>query len=99
MNTVSLRFCNQHIVIPDASTPAPEEDDHPHEENNEQKKEKPKCGSCYGAGSEGQCCSTCAEVRELYKKKSWVFVPTKVQQVVSVFSSFQTKCSVLMKEL
>lgn len=31
------------------------------------------CGSCYGAGSEGQCCNTCDEVRRAYKEKGWAF--------------------------
>jgi endoplasmic reticulum-Golgi intermediate compartment protein 3 len=25
------------------------------------------CGDCYGAGAEGQCCSTCEEVRNAYR--------------------------------
>ena len=30
------------------------------------------CGSCYGAESEGhECCNTCAEVREAYKRQNW----------------------------
>lgn len=32
-----------------------------------------KCGSCYGAGAPGQCCTSCDEVRELYRKKGCVF--------------------------
>lgn len=32
---------------------------------------KPACGSCYGAGVEGQCCNTCTEVREAYRSKGW----------------------------
>ncbi|KAL6043020.1 Endoplasmic reticulum-Golgi intermediate compartment protein 3 [Balamuthia mandrillaris] len=32
------------------------------------------CGSCYGAGSTpNQCCNTCDEVREAYRKKGWAF--------------------------
>ena len=27
------------------------------------------CGSCYGAGDEGQCCNTCDEIRQLYKRR------------------------------
>jgi hypothetical protein len=30
------------------------------------------CGSCYGAGEEGECCNTCEDVRHAYKKKGWV---------------------------
>nr|XP_018902255.1 PREDICTED: endoplasmic reticulum-Golgi intermediate compartment protein 3 [Bemisia tabaci] len=32
---------------------------------------KDKCGSCYGAGFAGQCCNTCEEVKEAYRKRSW----------------------------
>eukprot|EP01048_Picozoa_sp_COSAG05_P016826 COSAG05_NODE_2218_length_3375_cov_289.130952_1_plen_232_part_00 len=31
------------------------------------------CGSCYGAGDEGQCCNTCDDVRNAYRKKGWSF--------------------------
>lgn len=30
------------------------------------------CGSCYGAGEEGECCSTCEDVRRAYKQRGWV---------------------------
>jgi hypothetical protein len=34
--------------------------------------EKPKCLSCYGAEEvKGQCCNTCDEVQEAYRKKGW----------------------------
>lgn len=29
------------------------------------------CGSCYGAGGEGQCCNTCDDVRQAYVSKGW----------------------------
>ncbi|KAI9294407.1 endoplasmic reticulum-golgi intermediate compartment protein 3, partial [Neoconidiobolus thromboides FSU 785] len=29
------------------------------------------CGSCYGAGSEKQCCNTCDEIKSAYTKKGW----------------------------
>jgi endoplasmic reticulum-Golgi intermediate compartment protein 3 len=38
------------------------------------------CGSCYGAGRPGQCCSTCDEVRDLYKVRGWSFDAGNVQQ-------------------
>ena len=28
-----------------------------------------KCGNCYGAGEEGQCCNTCYDVKVAYDKK------------------------------
>ena len=30
-------------------------------------KDEPECGSCYGAGDEGECCNTCDEVRLAYR--------------------------------
>ena len=39
-----------------------------------------QCGDCYGAGEAGQCCNTCEEVREVYKKKGWQFVMKGVTQ-------------------
>ncbi|KAI7843637.1 hypothetical protein COHA_002876 [Chlorella ohadii] len=40
------------------------------------------CGSCYGAQSrEGQCCNTCAEVREAYRSKGWALLDVeKIEQ-------------------
>jgi len=40
----------------------------------------PECGSCYGAGAEGQCCSSCEEVQGLYLQKGWSFDPAVVAQ-------------------
>jgi len=41
----------------------------------------PKCGSCYGAESETvKCCNTCEQVKHLYLKKGWKFVPATVEQ-------------------
>ena len=34
--------------------------------------EEGKCGSCYGAGEEGECCNSCEDVRRAYKTKGWV---------------------------
>lgn len=31
-----------------------------------------KCGSCYGAGDEGECCNTCEDVRRAYRHRGWV---------------------------
>ena len=44
------------------------------------KKTGEKCGSCYGAGDGDQCCFTCDEVRELYRKRGWSFDPSSVEQ-------------------
>jgi hypothetical protein len=41
-------------------------------EKPDKKKEKPACGSCYGAElNPNQCCNTCAEIREAYRVKGW----------------------------
>jgi len=31
------------------------------------------CGSCYGAGDEGECCNTCDDVKRVYQRKGWFF--------------------------
>ncbi|GAB9469779.1 hypothetical protein Gpo141_00007046 [Globisporangium polare] len=33
--------------------------------------DKLACGSCYGAGVEGQCCNTCDEVKIAHAQKNW----------------------------
>jgi hypothetical protein len=38
------------------------------------------CGNCYGAGDAGQCCNTCDDVRNAYKRKGWQFDPQTVEQ-------------------
>ena len=38
------------------------------------------CGDCYGAGEVGQCCNTCEEVRNVYRKRGWQFVMKGVSQ-------------------
>lgn len=43
----------------------------------------PSCGSCYGAGVDGQCCNSCSQVQALYKLKGWSFDPTVVKQCAS----------------
>eukprot|EP00521_Asterionellopsis_glacialis_P008374 CAMPEP_0195283716 /NCGR_PEP_ID=MMETSP0707-20130614/2170_1 /TAXON_ID=33640 /ORGANISM="Asterionellopsis glacialis, Strain CCMP134" /LENGTH=408 /DNA_ID=CAMNT_0040342935 /DNA_START=157 /DNA_END=1383 /DNA_ORIENTATION=+ len=50
----------------------------PHEIENEEKKENEPsedsedyCGSCYGAGSEDECCNTCDDVKRAYETKGW----------------------------
>mmetsp|Transcript_17742 Transcript_17742/g.25041 ORF Transcript_17742/g.25041 Transcript_17742/m.25041 type:complete len:438 (+) Transcript_17742:165-1478(+) len=36
------------------------------------------CGSCYGAGDEGECCNTCDDVKRAYKRKGWHFDGKKI---------------------
>jgi len=44
--------------------------------------EEPACGSCYGAEEEeGECCSTCDDVKRAYKRKGWhIEDPAKIEQ-------------------
>jgi hypothetical protein len=35
---------------------------------------QPACGSCYGAGDEGECCDTCDDVHRAYKRKGWAIM-------------------------
>lgn len=39
-----------------------------------------KCGNCYGAGEEGECCNTCYSVKEAYDRKGWAFMGLNVEQ-------------------
>ncbi len=32
-----------------------------------------ECGSCYGAGEEGECCNSCDDVKRAYQRKGWLF--------------------------
>jgi hypothetical protein len=59
------------------------------------KLEAGQCGDCYGAGDAGQCCNTCEEVREVYKKKGWGFVMKGVKQceVEGFYGDVQTQLS------
>lgn len=54
------------------------------------------CGSCYGAGNEGQCCNTCTSVQEAYQHKGWAMIDLdKIEQCVA---TGETK-DVMMDEL
>jgi len=46
--------------------------------------DKNPCGSCYGSETEDrQCCNTCDEVQEQYRKKGWAFTnPDSIAQCV-----------------
>ena len=41
---------------------------------------KPKCGDCFGAGADGECCNTCESVRAAYRTKGWDFRPEGIPQ-------------------
>lgn len=40
-------------------------------EQEEEVDDEEECGSCYGAGEEGECCNTCDDVKRAYRRKSW----------------------------
>uniref|UniRef100_A0A061R484 Endoplasmic reticulum-golgi intermediate compartment protein 3-like n=1 Tax=Tetraselmis sp. GSL018 TaxID=582737 RepID=A0A061R484_9CHLO len=47
----------------------------PSEQVNASAADTPECGSCYGANDkDDQCCNTCDEVREAYRRKGWALV-------------------------
>ena len=43
------------------------------EEMNYNDDDPEECGSCYGAGTDGECCNTCEDVRRAYRTKGWTF--------------------------
>jgi hypothetical protein len=50
--------------------------------NDKVSEEELKCGNCYGAGSPGQCCNTCNEVKTAYARVGWKFHPQGIRQCV-----------------
>jgi endoplasmic reticulum-Golgi intermediate compartment protein 3 len=42
-----------------------------------------ECGNCYGAGSPGQCCQTCDQVKAAYQRVGWRFKPHGILQCAS----------------
>lgn len=40
-------------------------------EEDDEEEDDDDCGSCYGAGEEGECCDTCDDVKRAYKRKGW----------------------------
>ena len=43
--------------------------------------EEKDCGSCYGAGQEGECCDTCEDVKRAYTLKGWhIQEPKSIEQ-------------------
>jgi hypothetical protein len=38
------------------------------------------CGNCYGAGTNGECCNTCDEVKQAYERKGWHLQPQEISQ-------------------
>eukprot|EP00600_Ochromonadales_sp_CCMP1393_P000950 CAMPEP_0174978192 /NCGR_PEP_ID=MMETSP0004_2-20121128/14050_1 /TAXON_ID=420556 /ORGANISM="Ochromonas sp., Strain CCMP1393" /LENGTH=375 /DNA_ID=CAMNT_0016229503 /DNA_START=137 /DNA_END=1264 /DNA_ORIENTATION=+ len=41
------------------------------------------CGNCYGAGTPGQCCQTCQDVKQAYQRVGWRFKPHGISQCAS----------------
>lgn len=42
-----------------------------------------ECGNCYGAGTKGQCCQTCQDVKDAYERIGWRFKPQGITQCAS----------------
>lgn len=38
---------------------------------NEEVEDEQYCGTCYGAGEEGECCNTCDDVKRVYRRRQW----------------------------
>ena len=43
--------------------------------NDEEDDDGEYCGSCYGAGTDGECCNTCDDVKHAYQRRGWQFTP------------------------
>jgi hypothetical protein len=43
--------------------------------------EESKCGSCYGAGEDGECCDSCEDVRRAYKRRGWILRPEVIATI------------------
>lgn len=39
--------------------------------SDEASEDEEACGSCYGAGEEGECCNACDDVKRAYNRKGW----------------------------
>jgi hypothetical protein len=48
-----------------------------------------ECGSCYGAGRDGECCATCRDVRIAYARKRWELVLS--ESMVQCKSEFEAQ--------
>jgi hypothetical protein len=46
-------------------------DDGDDDDDASSEEEEDGCGSCYGAGEEGECCNTCDDVKRAYNRKGW----------------------------
>jgi hypothetical protein len=61
-------------------------------------REKPTCGDCYGAGNPGECCDTCEQVKEVYRRKGWHFNMHGVTQCLQEGFSGDVKSQMEAKE-
>ena len=48
-----------------------DDDDDDDDDSVEGRKLDESCGSCYGAGEEGECCDTCDDVKRAYNRRGW----------------------------
>ena len=54
--------------------------------------EEEECGSCYGAGEDGECCNTCDDVKRAYQREGWLFPSEmEVKQCRKIISSADEK--------
>jgi len=48
-----------------------DDDDDEYKDDNYYDAHEDDCGSCYGAGDEGECCDTCEDIKRVYQRKGW----------------------------
>jgi endoplasmic reticulum-Golgi intermediate compartment protein 3 len=77
-------------LIEDNSTTASNDSDIT---GNEDTKQQQICGSCYGAGEEGECCDTCEDVKRVYKRRGWVLRDVHTIQVCADEEAAEAKSS------
>ena len=59
-------------------------------EENQGDEDEEECGSCYGAGDDGECCNSCDDVKRAYARRQW--------EMPSVDSIAQCKTELSSKE-
>lgn len=48
--------------------------------------------NCYGAGSEGECCRTCQDIRAAYRRRGWKFDKTAIPIVSTASLPYLVPC-------
>ena len=59
--------------------------------SDEEEEVEDECGSCYGAGDEGECCQTCDDVKRAYKRKGWHLTAAVMKSITQCSKEKQVK--------